>query len=98
MTKAERADRDAKICQRYTEGANFTQIGEEFNLKRQRIQQIIKHAGLWRPRVIRDEFLGIHVDDETKATIRRMAQERGISMSTMTLELLSEMIDNVHQN
>lgn len=41
------ADRDAEICQRYTNGEGTTRIAGDLKLTSERVRQILRAAGLW---------------------------------------------------
>jgi hypothetical protein len=91
-----RAERDLEICRFYLAGRTLEEIGQHFGVKRQRIKQIVKRAGIWRPQAqpesVRDHFVGVTLSESDKTALRAEAERRGISMSTLTAELIKEML------
>lgn len=90
-------ERNAAICKMYLEGETLAACGKRFGLKRQRIKQIVKDAGIWReyhrpPPNGRDEFLGVNISESDKIALRKEAKRRGLSMSALTADLISEML------
>lgn len=50
-----------------------------------------KHA----PRSDRDEFLGIHLNENDKEALRQEAKKRGVSMSSLTSDLIKDMLSSL---
>lgn len=69
-------------------------VGRKFGLKRQRVQQILKKAGIWRPheRSGRTKFVGVVVREETKEALERLAEEKGTSVSKLTSDALDDLV------
>ena len=89
--QVEKAERDAAICAYYQEGHTMAACVARFHLSRQRVIQILKKAGVWRPYVksVRTKFLGISVTEEAKRELRQRAARRGVSVS----KLVSDVVD-----
>lgn len=90
-------ERNARMCTLYTEGWTHARIGDEFNLSVVRVGQILRGAGLRkvdRARTPRPTaFIGTHVSNGIKESLRREAENDGISLSlfvaqTMRAELI----------
>lgn len=96
MTKDER---NAAICASYQAGTRLAKVASDFKLGRQRVLQILKAAGVWRPyeRGTRTKFLGVTVSEATKDGLTEMAAAKGISVSKMTAEALDEMVGRVEE-
>ena len=64
----QRLARDAAICVYHQDGHKLSECASKFRLDRQRVLQILKKAGIWRPYVKtnRTKFLGVSVSEETK--------------------------------
>jgi len=92
-------ERNESICHLYKEGGlTLGQLGQRFHLSRERIRQIVKRAGLTKEdrtsAVITstDEFLGVNIPKEIKLALRKEAQKRGVSMSSVTTKTLRDML------
>ena len=87
-----RLKRDAEICQMYMSGATLEECGKQYRVRRQRIKQIVKAAGLWRPRTTsgRDEFLGVNLHEEDKLALKIEADRQGLSMSALSAKILAD--------
>lgn len=95
LSLRDRAARDAEICRRYVGGMTLAEAGRPYGITRMRVKQIIKTAGLWRPRVSqnsRGEYLGVNLSEADKEELRREAERRGVSMSLLTSDLIREML------
>jgi hypothetical protein len=93
--RAEIDERNARIVDYYKEGHSISECGVEFKLGRQRVQQILKEAGVWKPyeKSERTQFLGVSVSEETKAGLNAIAERRGVrSVSKLTSDLLDEFV------
>jgi hypothetical protein len=90
----DKAERNAEICKYYSEGHTVPQCCLKFSLKRMRIQQILKKAGLWRPheKSRRDKFLGVAVTTATKDALSKKATEEGVSVSKLTSDALDALV------
>ena len=88
MTKDER---NAAICAYYKEGHKLSACAKQFQLGRQRVLQILKAAGAWRPyeKGTRTKFLGVTVSEATKDGLTKMAAEKGTSVSQLTSDVLA---------
>jgi hypothetical protein len=86
--------RNAEICAYYNEGHKLAECASRFKLGRQRILQILQASGAWRPYVKTDrvKFLGVTVSDETKAALKDLADEKGVSVSRLTSDILDEAV------
>lgn len=62
--QAQRTLRNQAICAYYEAGHALSACASRFRLNRQRVLQILKAAGVWRPYVktSRTEFVGVVVD------------------------------------
>ncbi len=91
-------ERDKEICRLYSvENLTHEDIGDRYNLKRQRIQQILKQNGLDRTartpiRSERDAYVGLNVTEEVKEALKAEAIKRGISVSQIGSQTLKEML------
>lgn len=97
MTNEQRVQmlrRNADICTLYQSGATLAACGERFALSRQRIQQILKKAGLWRPRIKgpRTKFLGVTINEHTKDALRARAEREGKSVSQLASDALDKLV------
>lgn len=93
-----RTERNTRICQQYIDGDTVTAISAAFNLSRDGIYRILRDAGIQRrtkPSNGRDEFLGVNLSEETKRGLRQEAERRGVSMSMLTSDVLSEMLQSL---
>lgn len=90
------AERDQEICKMYLAGKTLQECGTQYGIRRQRVKQILKEAGVWRPAVKqtseRDEFLGLNISTADKVALRAEAARRGISMSALSAEAIKEML------
>jgi len=89
-------ERDAEICRLYvTEEKTLRAIGKQFKLTRERVRQILKQAGIdknSRSLTMREEFLGVNLTEDVKEALRTEAERRKVSMSSLTSEMLSDML------
>lgn len=89
-------ERDAEIRRLYvTEEMTLREIGNQFKITRERVRQILKKAGIdknSRSLSTREEFLGVNLTEEVKGALRTEAEKRGVSMSSLTSETLSDML------
>jgi transposase len=95
--RAELDERNARIVRYYQDGHSISECGVEFRLGRQRVQQILKEAGAWKPyqKSDRTEFLGVSVSAETKTRLNAIADKRGVrSVSKLTSDLLDEYVQD----
>lgn len=92
--RAQMTERDKAICDYYEAGHKVADCASNFKLGRQRVVQILKDAGVWRPyvRTNRTKFLGVNVTDETKDALRAKADEMGVSVSRLTSDILNEAV------
>lgn len=96
------AERNASICKDYQDGASLYDLGQKYQLSRQRIHQILQTAGIpIRPRVFqqgdRDTFLGANINEGTKNALTELAQKKGVSVSALTDQALQEMLQREQQ-
>ncbi len=91
---SEKEKRNAAICAYYHAGHKLSETASHFKLGRQRIIQIVKAGGVWRPyeKTKRTKFLGVSVSDETKEGLKQIAEERGISVSKLASDVLDEVV------
>jgi hypothetical protein len=90
-------ERDAAICRYYTEGHKISECAATFNLGRQRVHQILKKAGVWKPfdkQSTRTAFLGINVTNDTKSRLVALAERRGLSVSKLAANVLDAVVRN----
>lgn len=90
-------ERDTEICRLYSTGLSPANIGLAIGLGRERVRQILKKAGVYQPRAQtkksdREQFLGVNLSEADKVALRAEAGRRGISMSTLTSDLIREML------
>lgn len=92
--KIQMTQRDAAICEYYVAGHKIAACASQFKLGRQRILQIIKAAGVWKPytKMDRTRFLGVNVTDATKGALKVRAGKRGISVSQLSSDILDEAV------
>lgn len=85
--------RNARICGYYDEGHSIAACAKHFVLSRQRVQQILKKGGAWRPHEPsgRTEHLGVTVKEETKTALERKAAE--MDPPTSVSKLASDALD-----
>lgn len=93
--QAQKMERDAKIIEYYQAGHKLSQCASHFQLGRQRVQKILKKAGVWTPYVktSRTQFLGITVTEPTKQALKDAAKEQGVSMSQFASDVLEAAIN-----
>lgn len=88
--------RNDAICAYYQAGNRLANTASKFKLGRQRILQILQHRGVWKPyertKGNRTEFLGVTVTPETKDGLTKLADEKGISVSKLTSDVLDETV------
>lgn len=89
---ARNAERDASICAYYSEGHKMSECAARFNLGRQRVQQILRKADLWKPYVKSDRtaYIGVHVSEDVKQTLTSEARRRDVSISKLAASILNE--------
>lgn len=90
-------ERDEVICKSYVAGLTLQGIADQHGLTRARIQQILRGAGLKRDdrrsnKLDRDIFLGVNIPEGVKEALREEAARRGVSMSALTSETMSDML------
>ena len=92
--KVQMEQRNAGICAYYQAGHKLAECATRFKLGRQRVLQILKAAGVWQPyvKMARTKFLGVSITDETKDALKVRADERGVSVSRLTSDILDEAI------
>ena len=92
--KIQMTQRNAAICAHYQAGHKLSECASRFKLGRQRVQQILKAAGIWKPYIKNDrtKFLGVTVSEADKAALTLEAARRGISMSALTSDLIKDML------
>lgn len=92
--QAQMEARDAEIIAFYNAGNKISQCASRFKMSRQRIIQILQKAGVWKPYTKNnsENFLGVLLSDETKAALKALAKERGVSMSSLSSEAIEEML------
>ena len=92
--KAQMTVRNQTICDYYVAGHNVRECASAFQLGRQRIMQILKASGVWRPyeKGSRTKFLGVNVSEETKDALRVKADAEGKSVSRFASDVLDEVV------
>lgn len=94
--------RDVEICRLYIgnkgqPGLTLQALGERFHISRERVRQILRRENVFKKdRHIelsgRDQFLGINITEPVKLALREEAQRRGVSVSALSSETLSDML------
>lgn len=97
MTNEQRVQmlrRNAEICTHHQAGHTLEECAKRFDLSRARVQQILKKAGIWRPRVKgpRTKFLGVTVNERTKEALRARAEREGKSVSQLASDALDKLV------
>lgn len=90
-------ERNEEICRLYVSGLTLNQCGDIFKLSHERVRQILRKAGVFkRDRAVersdRDEFLGVNLTEADKDALRAEAERRGVSMSSLTSDLIKDML------
>ena len=90
--QAQRVARDKAVCDYYTAGHKCSECASKFRISRQRVQQILHKAGVWKPYVKgnRTKFLGVMVTEEGKDALKAEADRRGTSVSAVASGLIEE--------
>ena len=90
----QREQRDAAICAFYGDNHSLTETSRHFRIGKQRVMQILKAGGVWRPYVKsnRTHQLGIVVSEETKKALHERAEEEGTSVSRLGSKVLDEFV------
>lgn len=93
--KVQMLQRNAAICAHYETGKTLAATSKHFRLSRQRVLQILKESGVWRPYVKsnRTQFLGVNVSEDEKQALQEEAMRRGMSMSSLTADLIKDMLE-----
>lgn len=84
-------ERNEQIRAYYNDGErSLAEVGRKFGLKRQRVQQILKKLGAWKPHKPsgRTEHLGVTVKPETKHALEELAGDASVS------RLASDVLDD----
>jgi hypothetical protein len=89
--------RNETICREYRAGKTLEELGKDHSISRERVRQILRKAGINKQdRHVevntRDVFLGLHVSEDVKAALRVEADRRGVTMSELSNNTLSEML------
>lgn len=86
--------RDADICAYFRAGHGLIACEQKFKLKRQRLQQILRNADVWKPHVksTRTKFLGVTVSEGTKIALKQKAAQDGVSVSKLTANALDALV------
>lgn len=89
-----RAKRDTDICTRYLSGLSLEECGKQAGLETQRVRQILKKAGVWKPptRSRRTKFLGVSVSESTKDGLKQKADQEGVSVSKLASNALDALV------
>lgn len=97
--RARRAERDAAICAHYAAGNKAAQCASKFRISRQRVLQILRDGNVWKPyeKGDRTEFLGVSLSADDKLALSEEASRRGISMSSLTSDLIKDMLTSTRQ-
>ena len=94
--RPDKTQRNELIVQKYQSGHPIEELCLEYKITRSRIFQILKKAGVPRerhgPQVGRDQFLGVNLSEPVKDALRAEANRRGISMSSLSYDMLKEML------
>lgn len=93
--------KDAEVCELYKNGGSIQRIADKLNISRQRVQQILRYHKIEkrnRDGINRDEFLGVTLNESDKTALRTEAKRRGISMSTLTANLIKEMLEEIQKS
>jgi len=90
-----KTERNAELIRRYLANEPIEELSSSFRLTRGRIYQILNKAGVSRDRQApdgRDQFLGVNLAEPVKDALRAEAQRRGVTMSSLSSEVLREML------
>ena len=92
VQRSRMAERNKAICDYYLDAHTITECGRKFGLRRQRVQQILKSGGVWKPheKSDRSEFVGINVSAEVKDALKQKAKKRGVSLSRLAHQELAK--------
>lgn len=90
-------DRDTQIAEAYVAGSTLQELADQHKVTRSRIQQILRKAGITKldrhtEEAPPDIFLGVNVPEEVKEALRVEARLKGVSMSALTSETISDML------
>ena len=88
-------ERDADLIRRYLGGEPIENLCSEYFLTRSRIYQILKNAGVPKKTRYgnkRDQVIGVNLTEEVKDVLRAEAARRGLTVSTLSSDLLREML------
>lgn len=93
----ENSIRDAQICRLYLEGLTSTEIGDHFQLSRERIRQVLEKGGVTRVyrrsvQTDRHAFVGVDVPKRVKDAMREEAAKRGVTLSQLALEAFDKYV------
>ena len=86
--------RNKIICEYYLTGKKLVEVARHFQLGRQRILQILKQGGVWKPyvRSARTRHLGVTVTQDAKDALKKKADEQGISVSQLVADAVDDLV------
>jgi hypothetical protein len=84
--------RNIEIIRAYLAGRTMSDLARDYNLTRGRIYQILKDIAKVRRASERDAFLGVNVTSDTRDALKRVAKERGVSVSKLASDALDEVV------
>lgn len=92
--KERMTERNKSICDYYLDGHKLSECASKFKLGRQRVQQIVQAAGVWKPYIKggRTKFLGVTVTADAKDGLKIRADQKGVSVSQLAADAIDEML------
>lgn len=90
-------ERDQAIGRAYEGGETVEQLGARYRLSDERVRQILKKQNKFvKNRNVnysdREKFLGVNISAIVKEALKKEADRRGISMSSLTSDVLKDML------
>lgn len=89
-------ERDALICKEYNDGMTVQLLALQTGLSAERVRQVLRKAGVYNPQrqvtTDREKFLGVNISEPVKVALRQEAERRGLSMSSLTSDVLKGML------
>lgn len=90
-------ERDQEIGRLYEAGASLEQLAAQFGLSPSWIRDILKKQQRYiKYRDVnvsdREKFLGVNISAPVKKALKKEADRRGISMSSLTSDVLKDML------
>lgn len=90
-----KTNRNQEVVRLYESGQSVADLSRHFKVTKQRIRSLLQRAGVARtPRQKRDQFVGLFVAEPIKQALRDEAKRRGLSISQLSSDTLSEMLES----